>query len=71
MTMPLGLAASASSEPSMIFSSMRRHTLERCRNDARKVTPSWRPAKVSTAEPTSTGATRTPGSDSTNSSFCR
>jgi hypothetical protein len=59
------------SEPSTIFSSMVETCLKASGITPLRVTPSWRPAKVSTAEPSSTGAARTPGSDSTNSSFCR
>ena len=70
MMMPLGLAASASSEPAMHLLLDGRHLLHLLGHDAGRVTPCWRPAKVSTAAPASTGAARTPGRASMEASRC-
>ncbi len=71
MTIPLGLTSSASSEPSIILSWMVDTVFIVSGTMPERVTPSSRPAKVSTAEPTSTGATRSPGIASMSASFSR
>ena len=64
ITTPLGSAASASSEPFCIFSSMVVTCFIFSGTTPDRVTPCCRPAKVSTAASASTGAARTPGSPS-------